>query len=187
MLLHENLRGLPLRERPYSFRLSTSLDPGALQTQVCIHPLKLRVLSLQILQPLEFGDTHPAVLRAQVEVGRPTDPVLADQITDGHTRLAFLQDLRDLRFAKPLFPHRLSSSAESLLFARVNAGGAYAAALVIMSDAFHVPQSQKQHRLSALRCFDRHPSDSVDGADFTINVCRSGSGNLLSHILQKTP
>src|ERR1700733_4854038 len=25
MLLHENLRGLPLRERPYSFRLSTSL------------------------------------------------------------------------------------------------------------------------------------------------------------------
>src|SRR5258706_9129 len=52
----------------------------------------LRVLTLDLLHPLQLRDAHPAVLRLPVEVGRTADPMLPGQLAECDSGFAFLQD-----------------------------------------------------------------------------------------------
>jgi hypothetical protein len=60
--------------------------------QLYIGARVLRVPNLKPLHPLQLRDAHPAVLRLPVEVRRTADPMLAGQLAECDSSLAFLQE-----------------------------------------------------------------------------------------------
>src|SRR5690606_14224944 len=68
-------------------------------------PLQLRILVLELLQPLRLADLHAAILRAPVVEGRIADPVLPAQLCGAQPRLMLLQDADNLLFREPAAFH----------------------------------------------------------------------------------
>src|SRR6185503_11503779 len=77
------------------------LDRRVLERELRIHPLELRVLGLQLPQPLQLVDRRPGVLRSPMEVGRLADVVLPQDLGDRDPRLPLLQDADDLALREP--------------------------------------------------------------------------------------
>src|SRR5690606_27888784 len=70
---------------------------------------QLRVLVLELLQPLCVRQVHPAILGLQLVEGRGAQPVLPAKLGGRQTRLMFLDHPDDLRLGKTAFPHLVCS------------------------------------------------------------------------------
>src|SRR5258705_7908277 len=81
------------------------LDRRVLERELGIHPLQLRVLGLQLPQPLQLVDRGARVLRPPMEVGRLADIVLPEDLDDRDPRLPLLQDADDLALGEPRLSH----------------------------------------------------------------------------------
>src|ERR1039458_2565427 len=76
-----------------------------LDGELCVHPLELRILRLEFLEPHQLFDAGAVVLRFPIEVRGPADAVLAEQIRDWHAGLPLLENRDDLRFREPRLSH----------------------------------------------------------------------------------
>ncbi len=61
----------------------------ALEREVGIHALELRILGLQLLQPFKLGDTDDTVLRLPVVVRRLADAMLANELRHRNAGVTF--------------------------------------------------------------------------------------------------
>ncbi len=81
------------------------LDRHVLKREVRAHPLEPHVLGLKFLDPLELSDRHPLVLAAPPVVSKTADPMLAPDLPNGQSRVAFGQDRNDLALRELRPPH----------------------------------------------------------------------------------
>src|SRR5262249_27575494 len=118
----------PGASRPASqLSLEDVLDRHVLQRELGIHPLQLRVLTLELLDALELGDRGARILRAPQEVGRSADAVAAQQVRHRDPRLTLLQDRDDLLLRESRLPHAPSRIGPGSLACRGSRDGeAYA-------------------------------------------------------------
>src|SRR5258705_7540108 len=93
------------------------LDRRVLERELRVHPLQLRVLGLQLPQPLQLVDRGARVLRPPMEVGRLADVVLPEDLGDRDPRLPCFRMLtiwlsvnRDFRMGISLAPESLPSN-----------------------------------------------------------------------------
>src|SRR4029453_13448190 len=79
------------------------LDRRVLERGLGVHPLELRVLSLQLPRPLQLVDRRPCVLRPPMEVGCLADIVLLQDLGNRDPRLSL--DADDQALGEPRLSH----------------------------------------------------------------------------------